>query len=180
MELGLLEGFKMSIDIFWSLLTAEPSLAIGICVMIGCYFLFLLTINSIREQKLRKSGISEVDKMRGRKFEEYLQTLFKAKGYVVKLTPASGDYGADLILSTKENKIIVQAKRYKKNVGVKAVQEIASARSHYKADECWVVTNSYFTEQAKSLARSNQVRLIDRKQLMEWMLEEKKSDRVVS
>ncbi|WP_363322148.1 restriction endonuclease [Sporosarcina highlanderae] len=81
------------------------------------------------------------------------------------------------MLSTKGKKIIVEAKRYKKNVGVKAVQEIASAKSHYKADECWVITNRFFTEQAKKLASSNQVRLIDRKHLMNWMLQENKGDR---
>jgi len=128
-----------------------------------------------RERRLKKSGILEVDKMSGRKFEEYLQVLLKAKGYYVELTPASGDYGADLILSIKDKKIIVQAKRYKGNVGIRAVQEIASAKSYYKADECWVITNSFFTEQARKLASSNKVRLIDRKQLMSWMLQENKS-----
>ncbi|WP_084031585.1 restriction endonuclease [Anaerobacillus arseniciselenatis] len=45
--------------------------------------------------------------MSGRKFEEYLQALLIEKGYYVQLTPASGDYGADLILSTKGKKIIL-------------------------------------------------------------------------
>ena len=54
-----------------------------------------------RERRLKKSGILEVDKMSGRKFEEYLQILLKAKGYYAELTPASGDYGADLILSKR-------------------------------------------------------------------------------
>lgn len=99
--------------------------------------------------------------------------LLKTRGYSVQLTPAVGDYGADLILTTKEKKIVVQAKRYKKNVSVKAVQEVVSARSHYHADECWVMTNSYFIEQAKKLASSNNVTLIDRARLMEWMLKEK-------
>lgn len=177
MGLDFFDGFKMGLDLLWSILTAEPLFTIGILIFFGGSLLFALIVNMVREQKLRKSGILEVDKMSGRKFEEYLQALLKAKGYYVQLTPASGDYGADLILSIKGKKIIVQAKRYKKNVGVKAVQEIASAKSHYKADECWVITNSFFTEQAKKLASSNQVRLIDRKQLMNWMLQENKGDR---
>lgn len=37
------------------------------------------------------------------------------------------------------------------------------------------ITNSFYTEQGKKLASSNQVKLIDRKQLMSWMLEENKS-----
>lgn len=139
----------MGLDLLWSILTADPLLSIGILIFFGGYLLFVLIVNMVSEQRLRKSGILEVDKMSGRRFEEYLQALLNTKGYYVQLTPESGDYGADLILSTKGKKIIVQAKRYKKNVGVKAVQEIATAKSHYKADECWVITNSYFTKQAK-------------------------------
>lgn len=143
-------------------------------LFLGGSFLFLLIIQMLRQYKLRKSGILEVDKMSGRMFEAFLHALLKARGYDVRLTPPSGDYGADLILSTKDKKIIVQAKRYKKNVGIKAVQKIASAQSHYKADECWVVTNSFYTAQARKLAHSNRVKLIDRTQLMGWMMGEKK------
>ncbi|MFA9559297.1 restriction endonuclease [Evansella sp. AB-rgal1] len=175
MDIGFFESLKMGLDLFWSIFTAEPLLTIAIIVLAGGSLIYVFVVNLLREQKLRKSGILEVDNMSGRKFEEYLQTLLKSRGYYVELTPASGDYGADLILSIKDKKIIVQAKRYKKNVGVKAVQEIASARSHYKADECWVITNSFFTEQARKLASSNQVQLIDRKQLMQWMLNKSKS-----
>ncbi|WP_246050151.1 restriction endonuclease [Aquibacillus sediminis] len=174
MGLDFFDGFKMGLDLLWSMLTAEPLLTLAIIVFFGGSLIFALIVKVLREQKLRKSGITEVDEMSGRKFEEYLQALLKAKGYYIQLTPSSGDYGADLILSTKGKKIIVQAKRYKKNVGVKAVQEIASAKSHYKAEECWVITNRLFTEQAKKLANSNQVRLVDRKQLINWMLEIKK------
>ena len=174
MVLDFFEGFKMGLDFLWSMLTADPQFTVGLIVFIGCFLLFALIVNVLRELKLRKSGILDVDKMSGRKFEEYLQVLLKGKGYHVNLTPVSGDYGADLVLSAKGKKIIVQAKRYQKKVGVKAVQEIATAKSHYKADECWVITNSYFTEPAKKLANSNQVRLVDRKQLMNWMIQENK------
>ncbi|WP_245828963.1 restriction endonuclease [Salipaludibacillus agaradhaerens] len=172
--MGFLESFKMGLDLFWSLLTADPVLTIFILLFFCGSLFFVFIINTITEQRLRKSGILEIDKMSGRKFEEYLQALLKARGYYVQFTPASGDYGADLILTTKGKKIIVQAKRYKKNVGVKAVQEIASARNYYRADNCWVITNSFFTEQAKRLASSNQVRLVDRKQLTNWMILEGK------
>ncbi|GAA5416862.1 hypothetical protein Pryu01_01901 [Paraliobacillus ryukyuensis] len=180
MDLGFFEGFKMGLDLLWSMLTAEPLLTLGIIIFFGGCLLFAFIIQLLNEHKLRQSGISDVDKMTGRKFEEYLHALLKTKGYYVQLTPASGDYGADLILSTKGKKIIVQAKRYKKNVGVKAVQEVASAKSHYKADECWVITNSFFTEQAKKLASSNKVVLIDRKQLIGWMLQENKSQKEIN
>lgn len=164
-------GFKLGIELLWSIISAEPILTITLAV----FFIGTLTIagvaNFIREQKLRKSGILEVDQMSGKVFEEYLKGLLKQRGYNVSLTSVTGDYGADLILSKSDKRIVVQAKRYKKKVGLKAVQEIVSAKSHYNADECWVVTNNYFTEPAVNLAKSNNVVLIDRNLLMKWMLE---------
>lgn len=124
-----------------------------------------------RERKLRKSGILEVDKMTGEVFEQYLQSLLKLRGYNVRLTKAAGDYGADLILTASEKIIAVQVKRYKNKVGLKAVQEVVSAKNYYGADECWVITNNYFTSPAVSLGMSNGVNLIDRDELIEWMIE---------
>jgi restriction system protein len=123
------------------------------------------------EQKLLQSGIYQVDSMSGITFEDYLATLLKAKGYGVQQTPASGDYGVDLILSSNGIKIAVQAKRYSDKVGIKAVQEISSAKNYYGVDECWVITNNYFTVPAINLADSNAVKLIDRDQLVDWILE---------
>lgn len=167
--------FKQSIALFWRILTSEPTLLIWIAIAIGGSILYTIITTTIKQYLLRKSGILEVDKMSGRRFEEFLQALLRSKGYQVQLTPASGDYGADLILTINGRKIIAQAKRYSKNVGIRAVQEIASAQKHYKAEECWVITNSFFTEQARKLAQSNEVKLVDRKQLMNWMRKEHKS-----
>ncbi len=75
----------------------------------------------------------------------------------MNVTRAAGDFGADLILKKVDKKIVVQAKRYSKNVGISAVQEVVGSKAHYNADEAWVVTNSGFTEAAIDLARSNDV-----------------------
>lgn len=168
---GFFEGFKMGFDLLWKIVM-ENTLLVGFLILMAtCSYLIAFIANTIRGQKLKKSGILQVDTMKGKEFEEYLRVLFQHRGYQVSMTPTTGDYGADLILSGKNRKIIVQAKRYKKNVGLKAVQEISTAKSHYNADECWVVTNSSYTEPAKKLAQSNQVRLVDRPLLMKWMLE---------
>jgi len=169
----LYEGIKMGLELLWSVFAADSTFTAILLLLFGGPLLVAFVTKLLREQRLRRSGILEIDHMPGRKFEEYLQALLKVRGYSVVLTPASGDYGADLILTAKGKKIAVQAKRYKKKVGVKAVQEVASAKNHYHADECWVITNSDFTEQAQKLAKSNQVTLIDRKTLMNWMLEQK-------
>jgi len=48
---------------------------------------------------------------------------------------------------------------------VKAIEEAVAAKGHYSCQKAMVVTNSYFTEQAKRLAASNDVALWDRREL---------------
>ena len=64
---------------------------------------------------------------------------------------------------------IVQAKRYDGKVSNSAIQESTAAVKHYNADNAMVVTTNYFTKGAASLANSNNVKLIDRKKLEEWL-----------
>lgn len=119
---------------------------------------------------MARSGIADVDKMGGTQFEHFLANIYRKQGYKVKVTPPSGDYGADLVIEKNNVRIVVQAKRHKKNVGIKAVQEVIGAKSHYQAQEGWVVTNSNYTEAAVNLARSNGIRLVRRKELVEMMI----------
>jgi restriction system protein len=130
----------------------------------------LINVRLARSARLKRSGIGEIDRMDGVRFEQYLGHLFRSQGFRAEVTQARGDYGADLVLTQGNRRIVVQAKRYTKNVGLKAVQEVQSAKAHYRANEAWVVTNSQYTEQAKKLARSNNVRLIARDELVEMLL----------
>lgn len=117
------------------------------------------------------SDITKIDIMEGYEFENYLKTLFFYAGFDVEVTQKSRDYGADLILKRGSDTVVVQAKRYNKAVGIKAVQEILASAPHYMATEAWVITNSYFTDQAELLAKENRVRLIDREELIEMSKE---------
>ncbi|WP_286145525.1 restriction endonuclease [Bacillus sp. AFS077874] len=146
-------------------------------VLIGAVIIFIAhkvyrkKTQSKIDEKLRNSNINEIDKMDGDKFEEYLGSLFIALGYDTEVTKTSGDQGADLILRKNGNVIVVQAKRYSYNVGNSAVQEIFTAKNFYGANDAWVVTNSYFTKSAQELAKVNEVKLIDREQLIELSLQ---------
>jgi len=146
-----------------------PFVAAGSVLAAGV--IITLLIRRAKMQKLRRSGIFEIDKMDGRQFEHYLGLLFKSQGYSVEVTSASGDYGADLVLAKNGRKIVVQAKRYSKNVGLQAVQEVQAAKAHYGATEAWVVTNRDYTEQAYTLAKSNAVQLINRQRLIDMILQ---------
>lgn len=106
--------------------------------------------------------ISQIDTLSGLEFEEYLSLLLKKMGYKVSLTKASNDYGADLILSKGSERGVVQAKRYSGTVGVSAVQQAYSAKAHYGAGYAIVITNNFFSAEAKKLAKENSVFLVDR------------------
>ena len=129
------------------------------------------TLKEEEEKKcLLNSGILEVDSMTGKEFENFLYIHFINFGYSVTLTQDSQDYAADLILYKNGLKTVVQAKRSKNPVGIKAVQEVAGAVRHYKGNKGLVITNNRFTENAGKLAKSNDVELWDRKRLIEFIL----------
>ena len=70
-----------------------------------------------------------------------------------------------LFFANGEKKIVVQAKRYERNVGIAAVQEVVGSIAYYKADRAMVVTNSNFTKSARDLAKRNEVELWGRKEM---------------
>ncbi|MBF0706786.1 restriction endonuclease (plasmid) [Alkalihalobacillus hwajinpoensis] len=112
------------------------------------------------------TDINDIDTMTGIEFEDYLADFFETKGYNIKLTPRSGDYGVDLILRKRRNKIAVQVKCYTSNIGVDAIQEVIAGRIYWRTKEAMVITNRYFTHNAKKLAKTSDVKLVDRDSLI--------------
>ncbi|SEA08107.1 restriction endonuclease [Acidovorax soli] len=70
----------------------------------------------------------------------------------IEPTPATGDQGADVVLLVDGIKIVIQAKKYTGVVGNAAVQEVFAAKEYYEADYAMVVTNSRYTQSARTLA----------------------------
>lgn len=128
-------------------------------------------INNYYSNKLKNSTIHEIDSMDGFQFEQYLSVLFKGDGYRVNVTKSRGDFGADLILNKGSKTIAIQAKRYAKPVGIKAVQEVIASIPYYQADEGWVVCTNSFTKSAEELATAaKNINLIDKDQLVNLVL----------
>ena len=94
---------------------------------------------------------------------EYLRSI----GYLeVDTTPKSGDFGADVIAkSPAGTKMCVQCKRYREGnlVGVKAVQEIYSAKEYYDCQLAYIFTTSGYSRQARELAEKLGVVLLEYK-----------------
>lgn len=148
---------------------------VGVIIMVALGFftsIGVLIWQSIRhKERPKRSGINDIDSLDGVQFEYYLKELFISRGYKVRMTETTGDFGADLILDKDSVRIVVQAKRYSKAVGIKAVQEVISAVKMYEAEEAWVVTNNEFTKAAIELAGKNDVQLIGREILIDMINE---------
>ena len=56
----------------------------------------------------------------------------------------------------------MQAKFYSTPVGNKAVQEVVASMKIYNASNAMVVTNNYYTNSARELAKANGVSLWDK------------------
>ena len=149
---------------------------LGITTFVGCFLISFVLIKFYKNRKRNKflnSGMDIVEHMSGEEFEEFLSEHFKSIGYKVQLTPGSQDYGADLVLEKDNRKIVVQAKRWKKVVGVEAVQQIIGAIKYYDAEKGMVITNSNFTENAYELADENGIELWDKHKLIELIRKSK-------
>jgi restriction system protein len=148
-------------------------LIIGIIVMFVIYWSVYLIANGIKISKIKKSKIDDIDKMSGEAFEFYLAQLYKSRGYSVKITPGSGDYGADLLVKKDNVFRAVQAKRYSKPVGVRAVQEVIAAKVYYDCNAATVISNNNYTKNAIRMANKTSVELIGRNELMKMIIEMK-------
>ncbi len=122
--------------------------------------------NSFYNSNQLNALIKDIDSMSGIQFETVLSHLFRSEGYDVKLTPKSGDYGADLVLRKGSDVIVVQAKRYSDYIGISAVNEIIGASGYNKANKKWVITNQFYTNAAIVQAHKNKVKLLDRDDLI--------------
>ncbi len=158
-------------------------LTIGIIIFIGIA-LFLLNAYVIhvskqerllqqeKEARLRAIRMSNIDHMNGIEFEKYVAWLLTERGYgFVEVTKGSGDFGVDILATYSGIKYAIQVKRYSSNVSRQAVSDAVAGKPYYLCTGAMVVTNSFFTKQAKSFAASVNCELVDRDILVSWIQE---------
>lgn len=127
-------------------------------------------IEKREKEKFNAIQVADIDSMTGVDFEKYLKKLLIAMDYDVILTKTSGDFGVDLIASKENDKIAIQAKRYKTKVSRRAISDAVAGMQHYNCNKAMVITSSYFTRDAFRFANSTNCRLIDRDTLASWIV----------
>ena len=110
------------------------------------------------------------DTMEGHQFEYFCADILKKNGFSnVEVTQGSGDHGIDVLAEKDNITYAVQCKCYSSNIGNAAVQQAHTGKSLYHKDIAVVLTNRYFTAQAKDEAAQLGVKLWDRDKLNEMI-----------
>lgn len=105
------------------------------------------------------------DEMTGTQFEDHIAHIARSCGVPVIMTPLSGDWGVDLILGRRPNRVAVQCKRQSRPVGASAVQEVVAGAPMQDCVRTMVVTNNEFTPAARKLAERHGCELVGRQEL---------------
>lgn len=121
-------------------------------------------------------NIDILDKLTGFQFEKFIGEFLTDIGFInIEITKKSGDFGVDVIAFLKDEKWVIQAKRWNKPVNLKAVQEVFTGKTFYCANHCMVISNQNFTNATIQLAKKCECKLVNRQDLMHWLNEKFKS-----
>ena len=153
---------------------SDYRLAASLGITAVCLFLFA-DRKRIRQrrQKRRAAKAARREQLRLRnsyvlnlspyEYEEYVADQLRQEGFTdVDTTPKSGDFGADVLARDGERTVCIQCKRYAPDhpVGVKAVQEVYSAKDYYGCDDAYIYTTSGYTRAAVDMANELGVILV--------------------
>lgn len=100
------------------------------------------------------------DGMTGTEFEDYVARIARSSGMPVIMTSATGDWGVDLIVGRRPNRLAIQCKRRARPVGAGAVQEVVAGAPMQDCTATMVVTNNEFTPAARKLAERHGCELV--------------------
>jgi hypothetical protein len=102
-------------------------------------------------------------------YEQHCALQLEKAGWSTRLTPATGDQGADVIANRAGKVLVLQCKLYGSPVGNEAVQQVIAAQTFQSADVAAVVSNQEFTRSAKQLADVSGVHLLHHEQLVTFV-----------
>jgi len=106
----------------------------------------------------------------GIEFENFCSKLLKESGFFqVEITKASRDHGIDILAEKDGITYAIQCKCYSSYIGNSAIQQAHTGKSLYNRDIAVVMTNNYFTPQAKEEACQLGVKLWDKNKIEELL-----------
>lgn len=116
---------------------------------------------------LLAAGTANPMQLTPEQYEQFCATILLNNGWNARLTKKTGDFGADIVADKEEHKLVIQCKQWSKSVGIKAVQEVHTALTHYNGNKAIVVTTTGYTQAARELAKSTGVSLLSHSDLID-------------
>lgn len=98
--------------------------------------------------------------MSGEEFEDHVARIARSCGVPVIMTAITGDWGVDIIVGRRPNRLAIQCKRQSRPVGASAVQEVVAGAPMQDCTKTMVVTNHEFTAAARKLAELHGCELV--------------------
>ncbi len=137
-------AYVAGLDVPWSvavavLAPALPAFLVGV-------------LRGARTPGAREDPAVAKQAMSGVEFEDHVARIARASGAPVIMTAVTGDYGVDLIVGRRPDRVAIQCKRQSRPVGASAVQEVVAGAPMHDCAHTMVVTNHDFTPAARKLA----------------------------
>lgn len=118
--------------------------------------------------KATRMAVKDLLELSPGEFEEMTAELYRALGYESKKIGSVGDHGVDVLVKNKSGKkMVVQCKRWRKQVGEPIIREFYGTVQHEKAVHGTIFALSGFTPQAIEWATGKPLSLYDGKKFLE-------------
>jgi HJR/Mrr/RecB family endonuclease len=157
----------------WSGRLALLLFALLVLGALAAIIALIVTASQRKAEQVRALQLSDIDSMTdGHSFERYIAKLMAARGYKAEVTKGSGDLGVDVIAHGPNVRYAIQCKiSSKQAISRRGISDVVAALTHYRCTHAMVITNNYFTPDAKKLAESTGCVLVDRDHLASWIHE---------
>ncbi|TYB94774.1 MAG: hypothetical protein FXF54_05475 [Kosmotoga sp.] len=139
-------------------------------IVIAGIFTFWL----FRRYRWAKAGLKEVKKMSRKEFISFVNFHFMRLGYITEKTRQTGETSADFIIKKNNRKSAVLVIRSDRKIGVRIVEGVLSAYRFLDCSSFAVVTDNFFSDEAKEFAEDNNIELWDRNKLASSIIAVKK------
>ena len=96
-------------------------------------------------------------------YEKYVANYFQNKGYKVKQTPYSNDYGVDVFAEKNKEKIAIQAKMFgnsNRKINRQMVMEFYGAKDFFNCNKGVIITNGEIIKNAKEVADKLEIEIL--------------------
>ena len=133
-------------------------------VIIFLFLIILVVLVKLTKKKFKPlTDSTYLNSLSGTDFEDLVVVWLGDHGFKNISKTEYYDLGIDIVAIKNNTTYGIQVKRSKSMIGVNAIRAVQTALKAYDCSKGMVITNSYFTKNAKLLAKLNQVSLIDNK-----------------